>query len=59
MLQGIFVHPGVIDVDYTGHICAMVLTPTPPVPIPAKSCIVQLVLFKSCVPKTDSKLQGN
>lgn len=30
-LQGIFVHPGVIDADFTGQICAMVSTPTPPV----------------------------
>uniref|UniRef100_A0A8U8B8W6 Uncharacterized protein n=1 Tax=Geospiza parvula TaxID=87175 RepID=A0A8U8B8W6_GEOPR len=36
--------------NYTGQICAMVSTPTPPVPILAKSCIVQLVPFKSCVP---------
>lgn len=57
--MGFFVHPGVIDTDYTGQICAMVSTPTPPVPIPAKSCIVQLVPFKSCIPKTDSRLQEN
>lgn len=56
MLQGFFVHPGVTDTDYTGQISAMVSRPTPPVSIPAKSCIVQLVPFKSCVPETDSKL---
>lgn len=55
-LQGIFVHPGVIDADYMGQICAMVSTPTPPVTIPAKTRIAQLIPFKSCVPKTDSKL---
>lgn len=55
MLQVFFVHPGVTDTDYTGQIFAMVSTPTP-VSIPAKSCIVQLVPFKSCVPETDSKL---
>lgn len=31
---------GVIDADYTGQICAMVLTPTPPVTILAKSHFV-------------------
>lgn len=50
---------GVIDADYTGQICAMVLTPTPPVTIPAKSHIVQLIPFKSSIPKTDSKLRGD
>lgn len=59
MLHGYFVRPGVIDTDYTGQICAMVSTPTRPVSIPAKSRIVQLVPFKSFVPKTDSKLQEN
>lgn len=43
MLQVFFVHPGVTDTDYTGQICAMVSTPTPPVSVPAKSHIVQLV----------------
>ncbi|KAL2308564.1 hypothetical protein Nmel_001610 [Mimus melanotis] len=33
--QGIFVHPGVIDADFTGRICAMVSTQCPPVTIPA------------------------
>lgn len=28
-LQGIFVHPGVIDAEFTGQICAMVSTSTP------------------------------
>lgn len=56
MLQGIFVRPDVIDADYKGHICAMVSTPTPPVTTPAKTRIAQLIPFKSCVSKTDSKL---
>lgn len=58
-LQGIFVHPGVVDADYMGRIHAMVSTPTPPVTIPAQTRIAQLVPFKSCVPKTDYRLQGN
>lgn len=59
VLQGIFVHPGVIDADYMGQICAMVSTPTLPMTIPAKTRIAQLLPFKSCVPKTDSKLRGD
>lgn len=47
-LQGIFVHPGVIDSDYMGQICTMVSTPMPPVTIPAKTPIAQVTLFKSC-----------
>ncbi|TRZ09968.1 hypothetical protein HGM15179_017139 [Zosterops borbonicus] len=58
-LQGIFVHPGVIDAGYMGQICAMVSTPTHPVTIPAKTHIAQLISFKSYVLKTDSKLQGD
>ncbi|RMC21449.1 hypothetical protein DUI87_02315 [Hirundo rustica rustica] len=38
-LQGIFVHPGVIDADYMGPICAIVSTPTPPMTIPAWDAI--------------------
>ncbi|KAL2307765.1 hypothetical protein Nmel_000745 [Mimus melanotis] len=41
-IQGIFVHPGVIDADFTGWICAMVSTPCPPVTIPAGTRIAQL-----------------
>ncbi|NWU33822.1 POK9 protein, partial [Hylia prasina] len=58
-LQGIFVHPGVIDADYMGQICAFVSTPSPPVTIPAKTHIAQLIPFKSCALKTGSKLQGD
>ncbi|KAL2299787.1 hypothetical protein Nmel_012634, partial [Mimus melanotis] len=45
-LQRIFVHPGVIHADFTGQIYAMVSTP-PPVTIPEKTRIAQLILFKS------------
>ena len=38
-LQGIFVHLGVIDVDFTGQICAVVSTPTPPAVTPAQTRI--------------------
>ncbi|NXJ28961.1 POK9 protein, partial [Dicrurus megarhynchus] len=58
-LQGIFVHPGVIDADFTGQICAMVSTPTPPAVIPAHTRIAQLVPFKSCVPRTGLKERGD
>lgn len=37
----------------------MVSTPTPPVTIPAKTHIAQLVPFKFCVSKPDSEMQGN
>lgn len=58
-LQGIFLHHGVIDVDYMGQTRAMVSKPTPLVTIPAKSRIAQLTTFMSCFPKIDSKLQGD
>ena len=48
-LQGTFVHPGVIDADFTGQIRAMVSIPSPPVIIPAGTRITQLVPFRSCV----------
>lgn len=58
-LQGIFVHPGVIDADFTGQISAMVSTPTPPVTIPERTRIAQLVPFKSCVPRTEQRIRGD
>ncbi|RMC03362.1 hypothetical protein DUI87_20558 [Hirundo rustica rustica] len=48
------VHKGA---DFTGQIQAMVSAPTPPVTIPAKIRIAQLIPFKSSVPKTDSRDQ--
>lgn len=57
-MQGIFVHPGVIDADFTGQICAMVSTPTLPVTIPEKTRIAELVPFKLCVPRTEQRTRG-
>lgn len=37
----------------------MVSTPTPPVTIPEKSRLAQLIAFKSCVTYTDPKVQGD
>ncbi|KAK4805371.1 hypothetical protein QYF61_015328 [Mycteria americana] len=46
-LKGLFVLPGVIDTDFTGQIQAMVWTSSPPVFIPGKTRIAQLILFKA------------
>ncbi|KAL2309112.1 hypothetical protein Nmel_005294, partial [Mimus melanotis] len=51
-----FVHLGVTHADYRGQICAMVSMPSP-VTMPAKTCIVQFIPFKSCVPKTNPRTQ--
>lgn len=36
-MQGIIVHPGVVDADFTGQIHAMVSTTTPSMTIPEKN----------------------
>lgn len=48
-LTGLFVLPGVIDVDYEGVIQAMAWTPLPPVLVPKGTRIDQLI-FKATVP---------
>lgn len=58
-LQGLIIHVGVIDADYTGQICAMVSTAIPPVTITKGTRIAQLVPFVSCVPKTEQTVRGN
>ena len=58
-LQGLMVHVGVIDGDYTGQICAMVSTATPPVTIPQGTRLAQLVPFVSCVPRTEQVVRGD
>ena len=58
-LQGLMVHVGVIDADYTGQICAMVSTATPPVTIPQGTRLAQLVPFVSCVPRTEQVVRGD
>lgn len=58
-IQGIIVHPGVIDTNFTRQILAMVSTPTPHVTIPEKIRIAQLIPFKYLVPNTDPKVQGD
>ncbi|TRZ07689.1 hypothetical protein HGM15179_019421 [Zosterops borbonicus] len=55
--QGIYVHPGVIDADFTGQIHRMVSIPTAPVPIPEKNKIALIMPLKSCVPNTDARVQ--
>ncbi|KAL2305550.1 hypothetical protein Nmel_007545, partial [Mimus melanotis] len=50
-LQGIFVHSGVIDANFTWQIHAMVSTPSPPVTILAKTRIAQLILLSLLSPK--------
>ncbi|RMC04324.1 hypothetical protein DUI87_19143 [Hirundo rustica rustica] len=54
-IQGIMVHLGLIDVDFSGQIHAMVSTPTPPLTIPKGTQIAQLVPFKSSVSRTEDQ----
>lgn len=56
-MQGIHVHPAVIDSDFIGQIHAMVSTPSPPATIPERTRIGQITPFKSCVPNTDPKVR--
>lgn len=58
-LQGLMVHVGAIDADYTGQICAMVSTATPPVTIEKGTRLAQLVPFQSCVPQRDNVTRGD
>ncbi|RMC08065.1 hypothetical protein DUI87_15539 [Hirundo rustica rustica] len=55
--QGIMVHLGFIDADFTGQIYAMVSTPThPPITIPEGTRLTQLVPFKSSVRRAENRL---
>uniref|UniRef100_A0A8D0FSA8 dUTPase-like domain-containing protein n=1 Tax=Strix occidentalis caurina TaxID=311401 RepID=A0A8D0FSA8_STROC len=56
-LNGLIVHVGVIDADFTGQICTLVSTPYPPVTIPKGTRIAQLILFPSCVSKAEQRLR--
>ncbi|TRZ07968.1 hypothetical protein HGM15179_019142 [Zosterops borbonicus] len=56
--QGIVVHLGLVDADYTGRIYAMVSTSTPPLTIPEKTWIAQLVPFKSSVHRAENQVRG-
>uniref|UniRef100_A0A8B9FEZ6 dUTPase-like domain-containing protein n=1 Tax=Amazona collaria TaxID=241587 RepID=A0A8B9FEZ6_9PSIT len=56
--KGIFVVPGLIDSDYHGVIKIMLYTLTPPLTIPAKSKIAQLIPFQACVPKAQTRERG-
>ena len=58
-LNGLIVHVGVIDADFTGQICALVSTLYPPVTIPKGTRLAQLVPFLSCVPKAEQRLRGD
>ncbi|NWX02877.1 POK9 protein, partial [Caloenas nicobarica] len=56
--QGIFVVPGVIDVDYEGIIKIMLYVINSPVSIPKGSRIAQLIPFHSQVPQPGSSIRG-
>ncbi|RMC20809.1 hypothetical protein DUI87_01661 [Hirundo rustica rustica] len=58
-IQGIIVHLGLIDADFSGQIHAMVSTPTPPLTIPKGTQIAQLVPFKSSVSMTEDRSWGD
>ncbi|RMC22194.1 hypothetical protein DUI87_03068 [Hirundo rustica rustica] len=58
-IQGIMVHLGLIDADFSGQIHAMVSTPTPPLTIPKGTQIAQLVPFKSSVSRTEDRSRGD
>ncbi|RMC10091.1 hypothetical protein DUI87_12889 [Hirundo rustica rustica] len=57
--KGIMVHLGLIDVDFSGQIHAMVSTPIPPLTIPKGTQIAQLVPFKSSVSRTEDWSRGD
>lgn len=57
-LQGIFVHPGVIDADFTGQICAMVSTPTPSSLSLQGLALLNLCLFSHVSPGLTSRVMG-
>ncbi|TRZ07027.1 hypothetical protein HGM15179_020081 [Zosterops borbonicus] len=58
-IQGIIVHLGLVDADYTGRIYAIVSMSTLPLTIPEKTRIAQLVPFKSSVPRAESQVRGD
>ncbi|RMC19284.1 hypothetical protein DUI87_03891 [Hirundo rustica rustica] len=58
-IQGIMVHLGLIDADFSGQIHAMVSTPTSPLTIPEGTQIAQIVPFKSSVSRTEDWSQGD
>ncbi|RMC12170.1 hypothetical protein DUI87_11306 [Hirundo rustica rustica] len=58
-IQGIMVHLGLIDVDFSGQIHAVVSTPTPPLTIPKGTQIAQLVPFKFSVSRTEDRSRGD
>ncbi|RMB89089.1 hypothetical protein DUI87_34547 [Hirundo rustica rustica] len=58
-IQGIMVHLGLIDADFSGQIHAMVSRPTPPLTIPKGTRIAQLVPFKSSVSRTEDRSRGD
>lgn len=53
-LKGLFVLPRLIDSDYTGEICIIAYTLFPPLVVPARSRIAQLVLFPTLTQKMDT-----
>ncbi|RMC20968.1 hypothetical protein DUI87_01822 [Hirundo rustica rustica] len=58
-IQGIIVHLGLIDADFSGQIHAMVSTPSPPLTIPKGTQIAQPVPFESSVSRTEDRSRGD
>ncbi|RMC04096.1 hypothetical protein DUI87_19433 [Hirundo rustica rustica] len=58
-IQGIMVHLGLIDVDFSGQIHAMVSTPTHPLTTPKGTQIAQLVPYKSSVSRIEDRSLGD
>lgn len=58
-LMGLFALPGVINADYEGITQAMAWTPSPPVLIPKRTRIAQLMLFEAIVPQAETRDQHN
>ncbi|NWT61235.1 POK9 protein, partial [Erythrocercus mccallii] len=56
-LKGLFVMPGVIDADYTGEICIIVMTWSPPIIIPKGRRIAQLVPTKQLTNTAENAIQ--
>ncbi|NXI11225.1 POK9 protein, partial [Irena cyanogastra] len=48
--QGVIVIPGVIDADYTGQVKIMVYALQPPVTIPKRNTIAQILAFENILP---------
>lgn len=54
-MSGLFVLPGVIDLDSVGEIQIMVWTPFPPCTVPKETCVAQLIPL----PQTPALAKGD